>query len=167
MLPVLMPLRDGHQIARPVLRGLMEQTVPLSLVPVSRPGFANPRAGESLCRNVLLSVLERIGQDVAAMMDRDVILRDPGALEAATIRLAQDPDLKAVHVRYKAGFNPAHFDLGCMVFRREIARAVLFDVNRSTCCCSALTEHMAALGWKQAYLSTEQQAEEYTYSKGE
>ncbi len=165
-----MPLKDGHGISQRVLDGIREQTVELELMPVSRPGSRpNRRAGEAHCRNVLLGVLSRVPDEVLVMMDRDVVLTDPGAVDAAVGRLCSDDQLKVVHIRYKqltANANPNHYDMGCIVFKREVASKVLFDVTREGCCCNTLTQHLQACGWRQEYLSDELQAESHTYTGG-
>jgi len=167
MLPVLIPLRDGHGIARPVLEGILSQNVPLEVVPVSRVGQAgNRRAGEGLCRNILLAVLSKLSSEVAVMMDRDVVLTDSAAFEAACLRLHADELLKVVHLRYKAEAGPEHYDLGAVVFKREVATQVMFDVTSRVCHCGKLTEHLNSLGWRQDYLSDAVQGQEYTYTRG-
>jgi hypothetical protein len=162
MLPVLMPLRDGHDVPGAVMRGLLEQSTPLSLVPVSRPGQTNRRAGESLSRNVLLGVLARIHSDVAVMMDRDVVLTDAHAVKEAVHALRGRPELKVVHIRVKPNLTDRHFDMACIVFKREVASRVLFDVTRDGCCCVTLTEHLRDCGWRQEYLSDAVHGREHT-----
>lgn len=154
MIPVLMPLKDGHAIPCEVLNALNRQTMDVTLIPVSRPGFRNRRAGEALCRNILLSVLGGMGHaDLAVMMDRDMVLLAPNAFERACTRLKGDESLKVVHIPCKPGLSNKHFDIGCMVFKREVASKVLFDVTQETCCCEALTNHLNECGWRQEYLS--------------
>lgn len=161
MLPVLMPLRDGHDVPGAVMRGLLDQSTPLSLVPVSRPGQTTRRAGECLSRNVLLGVLARIQTDIAMMMDRDVVLEDSGAVAQATDRLRADDGLKVVHLRCKPNLSDAHYAMDCIVFKREVASKVLFDVTREACCCGTLTKHLRECGWRQEYLSGAVHGREY------
>ncbi len=165
-IPVLMPLRDGQRVAQRVLEGILQQTVDLELVPVSRPGSApNRRTGEAHCRNVLLGVLSRLPDEVLVMMDRDVVLVDKGAVGAAMLRLGEENQLKVVHLRYKES-NSSHLDMGCIVFKREVASKVLFDVTRDGCCCQTLTDHLRVCEWSQEYLNDELQAEHYPYYGG-
>jgi hypothetical protein len=165
-MPVLMPLADGHHIPWPVLTGLMRQSLDVAVRPCSRPAEAHRRHGEALSRNALLATVKTLPPgNVVAMMDRDVQLLDAQALESACVRLASDAGLKVVHLRYKTG-PLTHYDMGCIVFRSDLAKVLEFDPTIETCHCGTLTRCLDEHGWRQDYLSEECEGREYIVYNG-
>ena len=167
IIPCLVPLKDGHILQPEFFAGLLHQSQQVAVLPISRPAMpAGKYASQTVVRNRLFSLAEGLECAFVAMIDCDNILTDPNALSEAVIALSDCNDLKVVHLRTKAQYTPGHFDIGAMVFKREIVQHVTFVCdNPQECNCEAFGKQIARAGWRQAWLNDNLQGRHLSYVK--
>lgn len=157
MVPVLIPMKQGNTLTGETLKSIIEQSMDTSVIPVTcRPESDNRRANEAVCRNVLLGMAEDLADEYFVMMDDDVVLPDRTCLERGILQLlAGGHSLGAVHIRYKAPYNPEHFDIGCVVVRRNAACCVAFDtkLHDADCHCNTFSNRLRANNFRQEWLT--------------
>jgi hypothetical protein len=97
------------------------------------------------------------------MTDRDTLLTDSGAVAAAIALLEQDDLLMCVTFRLKASYSYEHYDIGCMVFKREMLGKVAFYSDKGECNCDCVKLALHANGYKIRHLSDDHQGKVYSY----
>lgn len=156
----MMPLLDGHTVDPVTLVSLGMQTVPVTLMPVSRPmmeaclvqpGGIDRRQCEAFTRNVLRSLVLAQFPDstVYLSIDSDVLLRDKLVVEDMVNALDEDSSLGAVaaHCREQPARvldDALHTDIGCILIRRYVLEHVSFRVSGG-CCCVGFCQDLARL----------------------
>jgi hypothetical protein len=165
MVPCLIPLKDGHSIHPDVISGLLRQTVSVSIIPVSRPAVGGRYESQAITRNRAIQLLPEIAHEGYAMMcDRDTLLTDTAAVEGAITKLGGDDGLKCVHFRLKDVVS--HHDLGCFVFKVDIAPKIAFYAsNGGGCNCGSLTKSLEANRWRQDWLDSEKHGSVFLYTE--
>ena len=166
MIPLLMPLKDGHAVMSETLYSISKQTLSVALIPVSRPAEVDKREGEVKSRNALLELVDKEpSYSVLCMMDSDITLFKSDVLERAITVMLGDASVMTVHMQCKPVIDRSHFDLGCFVMRREVALNVVFWHAGERCLCFQLTDYCNRFGWKQQWLSDVQEAREISTNK--
>jgi len=168
ILPCLVPLKDGHLMQPEFISALSVQSQKVAVMAVSRAAVpAGKYASQAITRNRLFSLLENVDCRFAAMLDCDNILTDPDALNDACIMLLTSAsDLKVVHLRMKPRYTPGHFDIGAMVFVKEIIHHIKFTCdNPQACNCTAFGKQVQRCGWRQTWLNDSQQGRHLAYLK--
>lgn len=164
MIPILMPLADGHGIPSVVLSGITSQSIDVELLAISTPAQKIKRAGEGASRGKLFDAFSNMKSEVAILMNRDIWLKDNTVIERAA-RLVSIPNgIGSVHVPHKIGADPFHMDIGCMAIHKSICGNMIFHpVVSEACFCRRFTEAFSRLNLKQIWLeslSGELEAEE-------
>jgi hypothetical protein len=167
IIPCLVPLKDGHVLQPEFYAGLLNQTQQVVIMPVSRPPIpAGKYPTQALVRNRLFTLVEEVECEFVAMLDCDNIVSDPNALSAAIIKLSEASDLKVVHFRFKPRYTPGHFDIGGMLFTKEVIYHITFTCdNPQVCNCTGFSEQIARAGWKQDWLSDDLQGRSMPHIK--
>jgi hypothetical protein len=156
----MIPLMDGHRLHRDVLRGLVGQSVPLTVMPVSRPGGEHDREAEAATRNLARTLALATPADYYLTMDSDVVLQDMGVVEQMVSLLVSDAGLGAVaavcRLSGPSNVNVSHVDLACMLIRRALLETVSFRVGEGRgCMCHAFRKDAMAAGWKLQYVAVQ------------
>jgi len=164
-LPVLIPLKDGHPIVWPVIRGLAAQSLPVDVIAVSRPArideliysdSAHGYQSQAQTRNELVrAFLNAIKQwdwfgCFGCMLASDIVLLKPDVLSRAFVKMVNDPALMVVYILPEPipGI-PIHQDIGCMMVRRCVLEEIEFrSLRAETCNCVKFIEDVAAKKWK-------------------
>ena len=162
MKPILtmIPLMDGHTLHRDVLYGLSRQSVPLAVMPVSRPGGEHNREAEAETRNIARALALATDGPHFLTMDSDVVLRDTAVVEQMVLALAGDEGLGAVAacclLAGPSSVAVTHVDLACMLIRRKLLESVTFRVgDNGGCMCHAFRRDAIEHGWRIQYLSVQ------------
>lgn len=156
----MMPLLDGHTVDAITLVSLGMQSIPVTLMPVSRPMMdaclVQPRAlarrqCEAFTRNVLRSLVLAQFPDstVYLSIDSDVLLRDKLVVEDMVKALDDDDGLGAVaaHCReqpLRVVDDAVHTDIGCIMVRRYVLERLSFRAAGG-CCCVGFCQDLARL----------------------
>lgn len=156
--PVMIPLADGEPLIDSVLDGVLNQTIPTLIIPVSRPRYTHKRMGEAICRNLIVDLVNGRKENYVMMMDSDVALFHINVIERALQRLFDDSKIGAVHVRTKPEPEGAHMDIGCVIAQRTVFAGLKFDPYIEDCHCDTFERHLGALGLRSIYLSNSQEA---------
>jgi hypothetical protein len=180
VIPILVPLKDGHELSMNVLKGITLQTVPTCLITISRLPKNDPRypldsgfAAQSECRNLLLSVILNENKwkntQYAMMMNRDIILK-PTAIYDLIKSLEEDKECSAVSLYSRACtideiptkldlVHCMHVDIACVLFNRRAMEVIKFS-NARGCNCSDVWDCLAKNNMKIKQLETYSQFEE-------
>lgn len=155
---VILPLRMGHTIPPPVIRGIADQSLACMLLPVTVEGMEDSRANEAEARFRGIELAFQITHGnpgiVLFVLDRDVCLFDPFCVEGMLKVMIQNPGIGSLHYPYK-DMSPAHIYLGATMIRREVAMQYRRDDYRETdqCCCAALSRAVERAGMIQEWYS--------------
>jgi len=155
----LIPLKDGHVLHNEVLKSLMNQTVNVDVMCISRPmesieSKLKPNNGYismSLCRNLLNQyVLEQYNYDKFLLLNRDVVFSNNTDIEEMMDFLDKNKNYSgvALNIRNKnVDFSIceiSHVDIACMVIRRIILEKINFN-NQFSCNCRSLLKDINRL----------------------
>ncbi len=176
----MMPFADGYKLQAESLRSFAEQTVPIHLMPLSRPkehftfkGMAQvfvrkirtERKGISTCRNLLREQALQLSDEFVLHVDTDVVFSTEHDVEDMLIFMKKNPRIGVLGLNTKdfvtvTGFYPKHIPMACLLFRREILEKITFHNGKyfRKCNCSMMCrdvrdlEHPDGGKWEVRYL---------------
>lgn len=153
---VILPLRTGHTVPPPVVRGIADQSLACMLLPVTVEGMEDSRVNEAEARfrgfELAFQITHGNPGVVLFVLDRDVCLYDPLCIEGMLKVMLHSPDIGSLHFPYK-DMPPAHTYLGAVMVRREVAVQYRRDDFQECdpCCCAALTRAVERAGMRQEW----------------
>jgi hypothetical protein len=155
----LIPLKDGHVLYYDVLKSLMNQTVKVEIMCISRPiesleSKIRPNNGfisMTKCRNLLKQQsLEQYNDDKFLLLNRDVILKNNTDIEEMMNFLDKNKKYVGVALNtrnYDIDFTIceySHVDIACMVIKRNILEKIEYN-NNYWCNCKSLLKDIQRL----------------------
>jgi hypothetical protein len=160
-----MTLADGQMIDEKVLEGIANQTVPITILPITRPvSFYEDedqlKGLKSMTeeRNIAAGYIPSTEQYVL-YLDSDVVLIDGNTVALMINELIRDSKIGACAVftkNRKIDFDSAekrHLNTACMLIRVPVIKNLVFrNEDHNVCNCYYLTKDIYALGYKCKYL---------------
>lgn len=175
MILCVIPMKDGHVLKPEVYKSLAMQTVPVTIMPVTRPplqeellekeeknintssNFLTQASTRNVARNLLLSykgkyVLWHCSDVVLYMYNAVELAIELMDIEDKTGAVYFNVDTKPLPIVY----GDTHFDFASALVKTEALRDIVFrSPDISTCNCTGFKEDMIKNGWAIKYLSTD------------
>jgi hypothetical protein len=155
-IPILIPMADGHSLAKKVLHGIDMQTVDCRVFPITRPmNMQNRRISEAESRNELVKFAV---QPFVLMIDCSTEFTSATDVADAVSQLEQRVDYDALAYNTKGykkekdllfDINNRHIDIGCMVVRGDVLQRVTFgqpESMKGSCLCIKFNQDVK-IGW--------------------
>jgi len=187
IIPVLIPMKDGHILYPDVYKSILNQTIQLSIIPITRPRLEidtikgiDPNIEKDIChgylsqaqnRNIAVDSISSYKGDFIVMMDCDTVLLENNVIEKAIEKLSKNKNLGVVHINKRAieikDLELPHYDIGCIIIRTTILRKITFrSETPATCNCISFHNDVTEMGYSSTYNESRQQAKEInTYKR--
>lgn len=160
----MIPLKDWHTLMPEVIKGIMEQTIPIQLLCVSRPKKASkdpylPKKDNGVisiteCRNLIREEALKTNEEFFLILNSDVIFTSPTDVEDMLNFLKSHEEFGLVALNTRKEHLPTlelkfHVDIACSIIRRYVLENIKFHNNdgyRIGCCnCVCLEIDMGKL----------------------
>lgn len=165
ILPVLIPLKDGHELSYKVLKALVKQTIDVDVICVSRPEESSDKSrfpdngwkSMSKCRNIAKNkALKKYDSKYFLFLNRDVELGGDKDLEDLITFLEDNENFIAVAINtrnkeIKKLIDTHHTDIACALFRREALEELEFN-NSYGCNCRGVCVYALSNKKKIGYI---------------
>lgn len=177
MLVCVIPMKDGHLLRPEVYKSIAMQSVPIAIMPITRPPLqeeleeqervgwpvgSNNYQTQSYTRNIGIDlILQLYKEDILMYHCTDVVLWKHDAV-ALALDVFKDSGVGAVYFNVDIKPLPTyyqddHFDFASVLIRKEVfTKGIRFrtpDVR--FCSCTSFKEDMLNAGWRVQYLTTD------------
>lgn len=179
MIICMMPMGDGQAIHPEVMRSISNQTVPVHLMPLSRPvehfdyngmdpvflkKIRTNRKSISISRNTVKTLAVEKSQKYVLHLDSDVVFTSNHDVEDMVKFLDENPRVAVVGLNTKnmniGNPHSHHVSMACLLFRKEILQTYSFHNGKydRDCNCQMLTNdirkipHPDGQFWEIRYL---------------
>lgn len=165
-----MVLADGQVIHPEVLKGIVEQTAEIQLLPITRPfecydeedslrGYKSTCESRNLAKELALKLTN---SKYILFLDSDVVMGDPSTVVRMIQLLDRDQTVGACAVHTKQQFlldqvvdnESRHICMACLMIRKEILSSIIFrNIDSNTCNCLYLTRDINDKGYRTKYIT--------------
>lgn len=179
----MMPIGDGQTIHPEVLKGIARQSVPVHLMPLSRPiehfdyngmdpvflkKIRTNRKSISINRNLVKTLAIERSEKYVLHLDSDVVFTSDHDVKDMVRFLDENPRVGVIGLNTKNmkmdKLDLSHISMACLLFRKEILQKYTFHNGKydRDCNCQMLTNDIRELShpggkfWEIRYLDDRQ-----------